>query len=93
MFVLDIGDDAGALVVYTRPELKDEEVEISRNEVGQPRKVHTGVVERTVNGRPVCAAVFPSLSVGEYTVWRPAPPPDAGFAIEAGKVTELDWRG
>ena len=92
MFVLDIGDGAGALVVYTPPELKDEEVEISYNDGGPPHKVHTGVVERTLNGRPVCAAVFPSLRVGDYTFWRPAPPPQPGFAVTSGTVTELDWR-
>ena len=92
MFVLDIGKDAGALVVYTPGALKDEEVEISFNDGDLPKKIHTGVVERSVQGQPVCAAVFPSLRVGDYTFWRPAPPPQAGFAIQPGKVTELDWR-
>jgi len=92
MFVLDIGDDAGALVVYTPPDMKDEEVEISWDGARPPRKVHTGVVERPLNGKPVCTAVFPSLQAGTYTLWRPDPPPMAGFEIQPGKVTELDWR-
>jgi hypothetical protein len=92
MFVLDVGADAGALVVYTSRALKDEEVEISIDNGLPPHKVHTGVVERRLNGEPVCAAIFPSLPVGAYTLWRPAPPPDRRFAIEPGKITELDWR-
>ncbi|HLG70184.1 MAG TPA: hypothetical protein VK009_07140 [Chloroflexota bacterium] len=92
MFVLDIGDDAGALVVYAPPALKDEEVEISFDDGGPPHKVHTGVVERLVNGAPVCAAVFPSLRAGTYTLWRPNPVPQPGFAIRPGELTELDWR-
>ncbi|MHB8621045.1 MAG: phospholipase [Chloroflexota bacterium] len=91
MFVLDIGQDAGALVVYTPESLNGEEVEISSN-LGGARKVHTGVVERGINGAPVCAAVFPSLLAGDYTIWRPDPPPDGGFTIMGGQVTELDWR-
>lgn len=92
MFVLDIGEGAGALVVYTPPALKDEEVEISFDDGAPPHKVHTGVIERTLNGRPVCAAVFPSLRAGRYKLWRPAPAPQAGFLVSPGEVTELDWR-
>ncbi|HEY8694342.1 MAG TPA: hypothetical protein VIR57_16565 [Chloroflexota bacterium] len=92
MFVLDVGQDAGALVVYTPPALKDEEVEISFDDGGPPHKVHTGVVQRSINGRPVCTAVFPSLRAGLYTLWRPAPPPQPGFVVSPGTITELDWR-
>ncbi|MBV8084421.1 MAG: hypothetical protein JO247_06360 [Chloroflexi bacterium] len=92
MFVLDVGEDAGALVVYTPRALKDEEVEISFDNALPPHKVHTGVVERRLNGEPVCAAIFPSLPVGTYTLWRPSPPPQPGFTIQPGKITELDWR-
>jgi hypothetical protein len=92
MFLLDVGIDAGALVIYTPPALKDQEVEISQDNGGPPRKVHTGVVERQVNGQPVCAAVFPSLQVGTYTFWRPVPLPQAGCSVTVGKVTEVDWR-
>ena len=60
MFLLDVGQDRGALVLYAPSDLKDEEVEISFNDgEGTPNKVHTGVVARNVNGRMVCAAVFP----------------------------------
>ncbi|MHB8621235.1 MAG: hypothetical protein ACYDAG_16995 [Chloroflexota bacterium] len=92
MFVLDIGQDAGALVVYTPPALKGEEVEISFDDGGPPHKVHTGVVERSISGRPVCAAVFPSLRAGSYRLWRPAPLPEPGFMVTPATVTELDWR-
>ena len=93
MFVLDIGQDAGALLVYTPPGWKDEEVEISRDEpTGPPHKIHTGVVQRTINGRPVCAAVFPSLKEGAYTFWRPEPLPQPACTVRPGRITELDWR-
>ncbi|MDE3074454.1 MAG: hypothetical protein KGJ86_03415 [Chloroflexota bacterium] len=92
MFVLDVGEDAGALVVYAPPGLKDQEVEISFDDGGPPKKVHTGVVERTLNGRPVYAAVFPSLQAGAYRLWRPESRPQPGFVVTAGEVIELDWR-
>ena len=92
MFVLDIGQDAGALVVYTSAELCDEEVEISYDDLAPARKVHTGVVRRSIGGRPVFAAVFPSLKAGSYTFWRPRPLPQSNCHVAAGEVTELDWR-
>ncbi len=92
MFVLDIGEGAGALVVYTGRQLKDAEVEISFDDGGPPHKFHTGVVERTIDGRPAWAAVFPSLRAGRYTFWRPQPLPLSGVKVVAGAVTELDWR-
>jgi hypothetical protein len=91
MFVLDVGTDAGALVIYTGPELKDAEVEISHDDGGPPRKVHTGVVERRISGRPTWAAVFPSLKAGRYSFWRPYAV-RSGAEIAPGRVTELDWR-
>ena len=92
MFVLDVGHDGGALVVYTSPSMKDAEVEISYDGDELLKKVHTGVVQRAINGQPVCAAVFPSLRAGQYTFWRPQPLPQAAVAIRPGQVVELDWR-
>lgn len=88
--VLDIGDDVGALIIYTRSDLHGREIEVS------PRgyevfRVHTAVLERRVQGRPLHAALFAALPAGDYVVWC-----DAARANEAtisgGQVAELDWR-
>jgi hypothetical protein len=90
--VLDIGGSFGALVLYTPPELRGCEIEISP--VGQDfQRVHTAVLERLVGGRSVFAAVYPRLEAGTFRLWfdtdRSRP---NTVEIQAGKVAELDWR-
>src|SRR5919202_5337785 len=69
--VLDIGQDIGALIVYTGPELRGREIEISPKG-NAARRTHMEVLERTVTGQTVWAAVFPALSAGDYSLWRGA---------------------
>jgi hypothetical protein len=62
--VLDIGQDVGALIIYTEAELRGREIEVSpRGSVA--KRVHVEVLERKINGRPVFAAVFSGLRAGD----------------------------
>src|SRR5579871_3851366 len=87
--VLDIGDDIGALIIYTGPELQGREIEVSPRE-NAARRTHTEVRERCVNGRRLWAGVFPSLAAGAYSLWREILR-DEDITISGGSVTEVDW--
>lgn len=85
--VLDIGGDVGALILYTPPELHQREIDVSP--IGDDRaRVHSAVLERSVAGHIVYAAVYPELREGDYRVWADAVGPT--FTITGGMVTELD---
>ena len=90
--VLDIGQGVGALIVYTKAELRGREIEVSP--VGSAAtRVHVEILERRVNGRPVFAAVFPQLCAGNYEIWgKNAPNPSGSASIVGGEVTTVDWR-
>lgn len=84
--VLDIGDDVGALVLYTRPELHGDEIELSL--LGcDAQRVHAAVLERSLNGQTVFAAIYAELPAGEYEVWCEGRP---RIRIDAGRVAELN---
>ena len=85
--VLDIGQGIGALVIYTKEELRGRQIDVSLKG-NSARKIHTDVLERRINGRPIFAAVFPSLPEGEYTIWSN---PSDEVTIAGGEVAELDW--
>ena len=90
--VIDIGGDAGALIVYAPEELVGAEIEIARagNSPGHP--IHNVVRARQVGDDVVCAAVFPVLAAGRYVPYGVLTPPDArAFSVLGGRVTELDW--
>lgn len=89
--VLDIGQDVGALIVYTSPELRGREIEVSPKG-NAAHRTHTEVLERAFNGRIICAAVFASLAAGEYSLWRDVLTDD-DVTIVGGAVAEVDWLG
>jgi hypothetical protein len=89
--VLDIGQDIGALIIYTDAELRGREIEVSA-EGSAATRVHVEVLERWVNGRQVFAAVFPMLRAGGYDIWQHSPIPSGTASIIGGKVTTVDWR-
>jgi hypothetical protein len=89
--VLDIGRDVGALIIYTKAELRGREIEVSP--VGfDAKRVHVDVLERSVDGRQVFAAVFPALREGDYVIWKNATDPGCSVTIVGGKVASVDWR-
>jgi hypothetical protein len=89
--VLDIGQDVGALIIYTEAELRGREIEVSpRGSAGT--RVHVEVLERRINGRPVFAAVFPGLRAGDYDIWENFPDRSATVTIVGGEVATVDWR-
>jgi hypothetical protein len=89
--VLDIGGDTGALILYTNPELKGWEIDVSPKGHDNTR-VHTAVLEREVNGETLFAALYMSLEAGNYTIWKTATEPGGEFSIVGGQVSYLDWR-
>jgi hypothetical protein len=89
--VLDIGDDVGALVLYTPPELHGREIEVSP--VGaDDRRVHTAVLARIAGGQTMYAAVYPELRAGSYRIWGDDPCLANEVTVPAGGVAEVDWR-
>ena len=88
--VLDIGQDIGALIIYTKAALHGLEIEISPRGSGTMR-THVQVLERRINGRPVFAAVFPGLRAGDYDIWESAQNPGGIVTIVGGEVTTIDW--
>ena len=84
--VLDIGGDVGALILYTPPELHQREIDVSPID-NDTTRVHSAVLERSVGGRTLFAAVYPELRQGTYRVWADDATPTV--TITAGAVSEL----
>jgi hypothetical protein len=89
--VLEIGEELGALVIYTDAALLHEEIEISPA-MDDARRSHKDVLERRVNGRSLYAAVFDRLERGAYTLWHRDEARTRSVAIAGGVVAEVDWR-
>jgi hypothetical protein len=90
--VIDIGGDAGALIVYAPEELIGAEIEIARADTPPGHPVHNVVRARQVGDEVICAAVFPALPAGTYVPWGHRVPSDAiSFTVVGGRVTELHW--
>jgi hypothetical protein len=88
--MLELGDDVGALLLYTGPELHGREIEISSAGTAGER-AHKQVHRRLVQGRAVHAAVFDHLGAGEYTLWLDGLPQEPRVHVDAGAITEVDW--
>ena len=86
--VLDIGQDVGALIIYTGKELLGEEIEVSIKG-NDAKRIHTAIHERKVNGRSIFAGLFLALPVGEYIIWVH---PSCEVTIAGGHVAEVNWR-
>lgn len=89
--VLDIGDEVGALIIYSRHELCGRQIDVSPK--ARPwQRVHTDVLERRANGRPVFAALFLALPADDYLIWGNNLQPVGEVVIAGGQVAEIDWR-
>jgi hypothetical protein len=89
LVVLDIGEGAGALILFTTPDLLGREIEVSLE--GQPR-THAEVLERRINAQPVFAAVYASLPEGHYRIWGYDDKAVTEVEITGGQVADVDWR-
>ena len=89
--MVDVGPGAGALVIYTREELRGQEIEISPD-ANDEQRAHTDVLRRRTAGGYLFAAVFGSLAEGEYSLWHDTLTSPLKVRIVGGQVTELDWR-
>jgi hypothetical protein len=90
--VLEIGDELGALIVYTDPELHGTEIEISPRG-DDARREHKDVLERGQGSGRMFAAVFDRLEEGAYSLWIDDKPRARDVVVSGGGVAELDWRG
>ena len=90
--VLDIGDEVGALIVCTDPELHGCEVEVSPTGDDHHRS-HKEVLERRIGDHPAFTAVFDDLPAGTYTLWLQGDARARHVEINGGAIAELDWRG
>ena len=88
--VLDIGDDMGALVLYTAAELVGAEIEISPD--GEPdRRRHVAVHPRHYPGETAYAAVYYGLAAGAYNLWAADGSRALTVLIEGNTITESVW--
>ncbi len=90
--VLDIGGDAGALVVQAPPDWIGAEVDVTA--VGEPRSHHRHLMVRRLRtpGGEVIAGVLPSLPAGGYTIWAPSGMAIMRVHVAVGEVTTVDCR-
>ncbi|HWC39773.1 MAG TPA: hypothetical protein VG476_14640 [Acidimicrobiales bacterium] len=88
--VLDIGEDLGAMVLYTPEALLGREVEVESDDERRVR-THAVVRARHLGGRQLFSAVFPALAAGRYRICARGVP--AMVTIAGGEVTEAHWPG
>lgn len=90
---VEVGDGVGAAVIYTQPELVGEELEIRRTSE-EWRGVHTAVRERRFGGVVQSAAVFGSLTEGNWELrvrGNADPQPALTVSVRGGSVVEASW--
>ena len=88
--VLDIGDDFGALVLYTSADLVGAEIEISPD--GEPdRRRHVAVHTREFPGGTAHAAVYYGLAAGTYDLWAADGSRALTVSVEGNEITEAAW--
>jgi hypothetical protein len=88
--VLDIGEEIGALIIYTPKELLGREIEVSPPGVNSTR-THTAVLERKTGQNTLFAALYLALPVGDYIIWKSASEPAGSVSIKGGEVAEVNW--
>lgn len=89
--VLEIGEDLGALIVYTDASLHGTEVEISPDGEDE-RRAHKDVLERGTGEHRAFTAVFDKLPEGLYTLWTEGVARARGVQVTGGSIAELDWQ-
>lgn len=92
--VLGTDKHKGALVVYTRKNLRGSPINVSFGFHSDPPKVDlaASVIGRRRKGSTVYLAVFSALEPGNYTVYTDARDFVIRVSISSGRVVEVDWR-
>ncbi|GIJ44226.1 hypothetical protein Val02_11120 [Virgisporangium aliadipatigenens] len=93
--VLDIGEDIGALAIYTGSEQEGNEIEVSRVDPGGAPdpvavRTHAAVRFRAVRPEPLYGALIPDLPAGRYVVWDGETPLSI-VDVTGGRVAEFGW--
>ncbi|HEY6295344.1 MAG TPA: hypothetical protein VIX15_06745 [Streptosporangiaceae bacterium] len=89
--VLELGADTGALILYTPADLDGAEIEISRHGDLLGRRTHSQVRQRPVASATKYAAVYSSLTAGQYTIWHDDDRPALLVTITGGQITSCRW--
>jgi hypothetical protein len=89
--IMELGADTGALILYTPAELDGAEIEISRHGDPLARRTHAQVRQRPVANVTKYAAVYSSLTAGQYTIWRDEDRPAGTVTIAGGQITSCRW--
>jgi hypothetical protein len=90
--VVELGGNIGVAVLFTRPELDGEEIEI--RPAGAPWSgTHVAVRERRLESGPRWAALFGSLPAGTYEVRLKDDPcsPILKLEVEGGHIAQVCW--
>ncbi len=93
--ILDLDPESGAIVVYTKKNLRGKNIEAHIAGDMKAKVYRANVIERTINGRQEFSAIFPRIPVGYYAVnyWESSKTKNSGrITVSAGSVSELDWR-
>ena len=90
--LLDLGEETGALVLYTQEDLAGAEIEISPDTPGAMR-THAAVRARPALSGTRYAALYEGLTAGGYTIWRDQDTRAGHVTITGGQVTSFHWCG
>jgi len=90
--LLDIGDEVGAMILYTGSELRGQEIEISPK-FAPDKRTHVEILERPLpSGETVFAGAYYGLRAGPYLIWRDAETVAEETVVCGGTITKVDWR-
>ena len=89
--IMELGADTGALILYTPADLDGAEIEISRHGDPLGRRTHSQVRQRPVANATRYAAVYSSLTAGQYTIWRDEERPAGTVTVAGGQITNCRW--
>lgn len=87
---LQLGPSTGAVVVYTKKDLRGQGIELWLH-----GKVEGRVTAQVVDRRGMYAAIFPSVPAGNHTMLRwdcGAIKKRSELTVFAGHAAEVDWR-
>lgn len=91
---LDVNKRKGALIVYTRKDLRGSTINLSFGfHTGSPKvDLAASVIGRKRKGSTVYIAVFSSLEPGNYTIHTDSQEFVTKVSVLPGRVVEVDWR-